>query len=74
MEIKEYKGYQYIVYNNKNIYFKSSLYIYHGKDLESRIKMLITKTKNEYESLRNYYDSIEYCNSLVEEELKEYDR
>lgn len=76
MEIREYKGYKYVVYEDKNIYFYSSLYYNRSyKDLERTIKSNISKLKNEYEELKKYYPnsdstyykSKEYANKLVEE-------
>ena len=69
-EIREYKDYKYIVYENNDIFFLDGHYIATAyKDLEKMIKNKISKTSNNFENTRNYYCSKEYCNSIIEKIL-----
>lgn len=70
MEIKTYKGYDYIVDNDGNIYFDGSYYRSGAyKNLERSIKTKISKIDSEYNLYNDYYKSKEYCNKLVKEVL-----
>lgn len=69
-EIREYKGYKYIVYENNDIFFLNGCYVATAyKNLEKMIKNKISKTSNDFKNTRNYYCSKEYCNSKIEKIL-----